>query len=329
MLTRCPHCQTSFRVSSEQLKLRQGQVRCGECLGVFNALESLSDEVGPVVLAPTEPKLPEPAVVMPEAMPVTLEEPEIASATEVDLEFDPVEEQVVVTEPELLIEPVIEPVIEHVTEPVIEPVIELPLEVAPEPVSLVVPEIGIVPAVITEPAPEVVPDAEILPEAWEAEAPPPPRRWPWVIGSLLSLLLAAGQLLFIYRIEVSVLVPESRPLLTEACDLLGCEMPRPRKPDLVGIETSDLAPEEKERLLLTATLKNRAPFAQEYPHLELTLTDARDNPILRKVLPPAEYLPSDHPADAGFAARHEVSIKLQLEAKGVPAIGYRLYLFYP
>jgi hypothetical protein len=83
------------------------------------------------------------------------------------------------------------------------------------------------------------------------------------------------------------------------------------------------------RLLLTATLKNRAPFDQEYPHLELTLTDTRDTALLKKVLAPAAYLPAAHAAHAGFAANAEVAVRLPLEISGLPAVGYRLYLFYP
>ena len=41
MLTRCPACATSFRVTPEQLKLRAGKVRCGKCQTVFNAIDSL------------------------------------------------------------------------------------------------------------------------------------------------------------------------------------------------------------------------------------------------------------------------------------------------
>jgi predicted Zn finger-like uncharacterized protein len=41
MQTRCPDCQTVFRVTPEQLKARAGKVRCGQCQSVFNALDSL------------------------------------------------------------------------------------------------------------------------------------------------------------------------------------------------------------------------------------------------------------------------------------------------
>lgn len=37
--TRCPNCQTRFRVTEEQLSVARGKVRCGNCLEVFNAIE--------------------------------------------------------------------------------------------------------------------------------------------------------------------------------------------------------------------------------------------------------------------------------------------------
>lgn len=37
MVTRCPQCRTSFRVTEEHLKLANGAVRCGSCLLVFQA----------------------------------------------------------------------------------------------------------------------------------------------------------------------------------------------------------------------------------------------------------------------------------------------------
>src|SRR5271166_6001717 len=39
--TRCPGCRTIFRVTSQQLALRSGQVRCGHCHTVFNGIAAL------------------------------------------------------------------------------------------------------------------------------------------------------------------------------------------------------------------------------------------------------------------------------------------------
>lgn len=41
LATRCPHCQTTFRVANDQLKLHAGMVRCGSCNEVFNGIEHL------------------------------------------------------------------------------------------------------------------------------------------------------------------------------------------------------------------------------------------------------------------------------------------------
>lgn len=43
-VTRCPHCQTSFRVREEQLGTARGMVRCGSCLQVFRAADYLQSD---------------------------------------------------------------------------------------------------------------------------------------------------------------------------------------------------------------------------------------------------------------------------------------------
>lgn len=55
MFTRCPACQTIFRVHADTLRVAQGLVRCGRCAAQFNALDSLAEDpealVGPVEAA--------------------------------------------------------------------------------------------------------------------------------------------------------------------------------------------------------------------------------------------------------------------------------------
>lgn len=55
ILTRCPHCQTCFRVTDEQLGMAGGKVRCGHCMGVFNARDARVAEK-PAAGAPTSPQ---------------------------------------------------------------------------------------------------------------------------------------------------------------------------------------------------------------------------------------------------------------------------------
>lgn len=298
MLTRCPHCQTSFRITQEQLTPRQGKVRCGSCRQVFNALESLSDETILRVEVPVTVPVPEVATTMVEVEETLAPTPwPFPSPQTVDAEVPPA-----AVSAEIL--PDADPDAEPEVEPEAPPAIETKTKAEPEST-----------------------DAD-LPDAWTEPLPAPaPRRWPWMVGSVLLLLVAAAQLLYLYRIELAVLAPELRPSLVAACELAGCTVPYPRRPDLVAIDSSDLVP-DNERLHLTATLKNRAPFAQEWPHLELTLTDTRDQPVLRKVLAPRDFLPSEK-ANSPFAVRDEFAVSLWLETPGLQPVGYRLYLFYP
>jgi predicted Zn finger-like uncharacterized protein len=58
LATQCPHCQTTFRVAQDQLKLRAGLVRCGHCKEIFNGIEHLlppTDIAKPAVQTPVAP----------------------------------------------------------------------------------------------------------------------------------------------------------------------------------------------------------------------------------------------------------------------------------
>jgi predicted Zn finger-like uncharacterized protein len=41
MITQCPSCGTSFRVTEPQLQAHGGKVRCGNCMSIFNGREAL------------------------------------------------------------------------------------------------------------------------------------------------------------------------------------------------------------------------------------------------------------------------------------------------
>ncbi|MDO6747464.1 DUF3426 domain-containing protein [Gilvimarinus sp. 1_MG-2023] len=43
MVTRCPECSTSFRITQAQIQKARGAVRCGSCLHIFNAQKHLVD----------------------------------------------------------------------------------------------------------------------------------------------------------------------------------------------------------------------------------------------------------------------------------------------
>lgn len=158
-------------------------------------------------------------------------------------------------------------------------------------------------------------------------------RFAWGFAALLALLALAGQAVLHYRTEMALLWPWARPHLAAACELVGCELRLPQHPELLSIESSDIQSDHAREhvVVLNAVVRNRAPFAQEYPALELTLTDERDYAVLRRVLLPADYLqaPAAERSAQGIAGGAEAVLRVPLENRGPRAVGYRLYLFFP
>lgn len=359
MLTRCPGCETTFRVTAEQLKVRHGQVRCGACQKVFNALDTLVE--APAIIPTPVPPAEEAATAVgtdgvssaPDAMnagaidatypdreaPSSADEPPetaAAIAAEVPAEAHPPLEDSTVLPAESA-PPLSELGIDSEITAEATSSTETSAELSPEPPA----ELASThpPAASTSVESMETPAAD-LPEADRfadpnlvAPLPTEPsrrtRRWPWLLGAIMAFATLALQVAMHFRTEIVVLHPETRPAFLAACDVLACQLRLPRKVALMSIETSDLHPAADGRLTLSATLRNRAPFAQEYPALELTLTDTADRALVRRVLAPADYLSPRLLPDTGLAAGKEVPVDLAIEATEVAAAGYRLYLFYP
>ena len=158
-----------------------------------------------------------------------------------------------------------------------------------------------------------------------------PRLWIWLPVSTVLLVLLLAQAVFYFRGEVALLFPETKPWLAKLCGDLGCSLPLPHRAELMSIESSDLQGDTANAnvMVLTATLRNRAIFPQAHPFLELTLTNVQDQTVARRVLNARDYLPRGAALDQGFPPGTEVPVKVFLEAEGLKATGYRLYLFYP
>jgi predicted Zn finger-like uncharacterized protein len=165
------------------------------------------------------------------------------------------------------------------------------------------------------------------------EEPKPRRRLAWAFGAMLALAALAAQAALYFRTEIAVLIPETRVHLAAACAALDCDLKLPRRPKLMAIESSDLQADGRREnvIVLNAVLRNQAPFAQEYPALELTLTDERDEALARRVLMPADYLAGTPPAQIaqGIGAGADAALRVYFDTGGLRAVGYRMYLFFP
>jgi predicted Zn finger-like uncharacterized protein len=306
VITQCPSCQTRFRVHAAQLAVRAGQVRCGKCSRIFDALDFLIEETG-LSYRPAQAHEPAARSAVAAAAAAAPEPARAESASPADFGAE-------------MREPSIE---------AIAAVAEQSTDTAPgaSQAAIPVPE---QPAGVESGAEPQASTFDFGPIA-AADPAKRSRRWPWLLGALLLLLVLLAQAAYQYRSAIIVLFPEAKPYATELCATLGCELPLPRRIELMSIEASDLQADTTNPnvMVLTATLKNRAIFDQQLPMLELTLTNAEDHPVVRRVLAPQDYIGKPPNAQAGFAANTEMVVKVFIEGSQVKATGYRLYLFYP
>jgi predicted Zn finger-like uncharacterized protein len=150
------------------------------------------------------------------------------------------------------------------------------------------------------------------------------------IGSGLLLAALIAQSAYVFRNQVAVWFPQAKPAISRACAILHCQVGLPAQIEAVSIESSELqalAP-EKNAFSLTFLLRNHSGTPQAWPNIELTLNDANEKAIARRVFIPRDYLGTQQDL-TGFAAKSEQSFKLFFELSEIKASGYRVYLFYP
>ena len=176
-----------------------------------------------------------------------------------------------------------------------------------------------------------VDDEVPLPAFMADEEPTGRARLVWALLAVLAAALLGAQVVHRYRSEIAAQFPGARNPLAAACRPVGCQVLLPRHIDQMILESSDLQVDARRDgvIVLNALLKNRATLAQEFPSLELTLTDEGARPVLRRVLTPRDYLDAGRAPEQGIAASDEVPLRIYLDTSRVPATGYKLRPFYP
>lgn len=366
MRTRCPACETVFRVTSEQLRAKAGKVRCGYCQAVFNAFDELIDETRQAAAM----ELPGEAQVRFDAATTEYAPDDQADAIETAVP----DEAVLSPEPETgeesdeaetAVTPAAEPEPEIEKAGEAEPAQDEHPDAVPEQADSDTGEQGEVDSSGTSAAIEAESSsAEVVDEKPEeatqaareaglaaarelSETPAFDRwaagalsggnsggfetddggrtNWVFVTAAVLLAAILTAQLAYHFRTELVRFIPSAAGVF----DALEIQVPQSARSDLVSIEASDLQVDNARGLfVLNAVLHNRADHAQAMPALELTLIDAADKPVARRVMKPAEYLPPGSTLTS-FPANAEIPVRMWIDARGLGASGYRLYIFYP
>ena len=258
MYAQCPECLTVFSLNTELLAQARGEVVCGHCETVFDALASLTDQLPPEPFQHLTPRMPE-------------------------------------TPPRLDL---------AVYRPSAEP-----------------------PAVAEAPAPRDVLDEfaglVVAPRFARKVEKPKKHRWPWITASTLLLLALGAQLAWAKR-DALISDDTAGPLLRSACVTLGCQLPLVQDISRLSLVARDVQahPSVPGALLITANLRNDAPFAQPYPVVSITLSDANGNKLAMRRLRPTEYLGDGDTLRKGIPPDGSAALMLEVEDPSGKAVAF-------
>ena len=324
-ITSCPACETQFLLTKDDLKAHRGKVQCGQCHQVFNAknrLIEVSDDIHSVdEYAATEH---------------TDDFEENTTSTEIaDFDSETPAEQ---------------PESNHAVD-------ERPISAALNEVLEAVPNLADLGTQYEADSRQELDDSytanqaesdQIAEEDVDIDAVRAPifidditadpkfqlnkpKRNVWLILAVVLLLIAAIlQSIYFLRSTIAVYYPQLKPHLEEACRHLNCSINLPQHLDLLTIDDSDMQESDdyQDVINFSSLLINNAPHAQAYPNIELTLTDTDDKPVLRKLVPPQDYLDSGVNIADGMSANEEVRINLAINVQNLSVAGYRVLLTY-
>jgi len=149
-------------------------------------------------------------------------------------------------------------------------------------------------------------------------------RWPWIlVCSLLTILLAA-ELAWIDRDEL-IRDPMVGAWLRGTCNTLGCRLPLVAAPKQLRLLASNIEthPNAAHALMISLSLRNDAAFAQPWPVVVVTLSDAQGHRVSMRRLLPADYLDDPVVLRHGLDPGATTALLLEVQDPGDAAVAYQ------
>lgn len=148
-------------------------------------------------------------------------------------------------------------------------------------------------------------------------------RWPWRVGaSALGVCLLAQ----IAYAERAPLLDDARvrPWLDQVCASLGCRLPLRHEPTRFALLSRDIRPHPSvgNALIISASVRNDAAFAQAFPDVEIVLSDLDENRIAMRRFHPQEYLGDTRTLAAGMAPGSTTALVFEVADPGKNAVAF-------
>lgn len=333
LITRCPACATMFKVVPDQLRVSEGWVRCGHCGEVFDAAGHMQApaRAAPADVAPSDPaghqgapllsRLDEvpapvraaPAVAAP-AEPEDSQSPSSAFPSSLQTEID---EELLSEDPDLAR-------LEAEARALHEDPLDQPFALRREDLSA---PGELAPASLP---PFPLDEPTFLRQARrDAHWQRPAVRVVLALAAIGLTVLLGLQAAVHERDRLAAAQPGLRPWLARLCEPLGCRIAPPRQIEAIAIDSSAFNRLRPDAYRLQVTLRNQARIDVAMPAIELTLTDSGEQPVVRRVLLPAD-LGAVRPAlAAGAEWSGTAALGLADNSLAGRVAGYRVLAFYP
>jgi len=371
LTTQCPYCQARFEVNAPELQRRKGYVRCVDCAHIFDGYEHIVDDEpsfvvpdgaedptfvlpstptdgpgGTAFTVSTEPEAPslisggapeEPAFELPGLPADGADEPPFVVPTEPEpwAEMLPLRDRAATanignTEPITAVEQ---------RRPY-----RLPITTAQQPTD----------HVITTEEP-VLQDADGPAVYGERRFEPVDFSWRQRLSRLLMrivvlllLVLALAQAAYVFRAQIALYAPFTRPALQALCARVGCEVPFLRATNAIQITQSRLlaqpsaasteqggadeptvgsTQEANFHYVLEIGLQNTAQLPQEWPTLLVSFNDAAATLLGRYEVFPSDYL-TETQLSGPFMPGQTVSIRLRVASEDIKINGFKVEKFF-
>lgn len=342
LATRCPNCQTAFRVTMQQLELREGSVRCGACREIFNGIDTVFEyEPGQgfeLTPPPAEHDIADRMTLIDfgslrgtqAPSPANMQdELDALSRAIADLQAKPWAPQPASLQDELG---------SHGQRDAVQhggnQYLDDDDQDGPDEQRGQTERVGSHPAEGDLPPLHAPLRREELLSGFVQAGRQRQRRarlWKFVLWIGIPLLLAAlaAQLTFYFRNDIAARWPDSARYLRAACRPLGCTIRLPMEIGQLSLAASqlDALGEGNGRFTLTALLRNQGDTVQAWPSLDLRLKDTDGKPTLRKAFLPTQYMTREEIV-AGMPAHSEREIHILFDLAGDAPAGFDLTLFY-
>ncbi|MFK8027571.1 MAG: DUF3426 domain-containing protein [Gammaproteobacteria bacterium] len=284
MFTRCPSCRAAFSINNQQLEIAAGMVRCGMCEHVFDAQLYLFDQ---------------PHNDMYETVDVELGSEE---ASAIDLEF--LDRELHGTHP-------------HIPDP---PQMTLPpafdgannrdeAEQDEQETPLAEAEETIVPKII----------ADDVSNLEDEKSSVHPLRWLTILIGLALVAAFSLQVIAALKLE---LIPAHYH--TQLCQWITCTIETPRALNKIEVLNRSIYthPTEKQALMVTVTIINRADFPQPYPLIQLRFLNIAGDVIAARQFAANHYLKEKWNPELLMEQNIPLSIKLEVHDVGEEVVSY-------